>query len=264
MTPTSFSWLPRFSLSLLLTLLMSGFAMAADYLVGEVRPLQRVVVSAEVDGVVSAYRASLGDAVEQGQLLLTLDDRDATLAVALSRAQLSLSRAEHQSQLKQLKRLQALIDKQTLAQSELDDQDRITQISAAQVQVDSQLLAQSLRQQQKNRVQAPFAGVVAARLVDNGQWVNAGDPLYELVDVDRVIVRVVMLEQDYVRLTLGDEVQVTLPSLSLQTTARVLRVSPSLLDDGRGYPVELELDNPNHHIKPGFRVEVSLLAGGGQ
>lgn len=236
------SWLPR--------------AEATEYLVGQVEAAQRVVVSAETDGVVTGYSARLGDSVDTGQDLVSLDEQDAMLNVSLARARLALSEAELKSQRRQLNRLKALAKQQTLAESELDDQLRITKVSGAQVQVDNQLLAQAQRQLEKTSITAPFTAIVAKRHVEAGQWVNQGDPLYELVALDPIVVRFVLIEQDMTPYVVGQAVEVYFPALNKTVNTRVERVSPALSTDGHGYPAELELANPDHQIKPGYRAEI--------
>jgi len=233
---------------------------AADYVIGAVEAQHRVIVSAETQGTISERSVSLGDRVQAGQVLLTLDDRDAQLSIELEKRKLQLSRAEYEGQLKTMKRLTALVRKKVSSQSKLDDQQRILQISAAQVEVERQILAQSQRQKEKNRITAPFGGIISARYVEKGQWVNAGDPVFEVINIDTVIVKINVLEEDLISLKTDHRLQVYIPSIDYRSSSKIVRISPTP-NNGKGYPVELELENLHGRIKPGFRAEVSLTAG---
>jgi len=215
---------------------------AADYLVGDVKAQRRVIVSAEA--LVT---------------LVQLDDRDATLSVAIAEAQVGLSRSEYQSQKRQLTRMEELAVKRSVADSELDEQKRKTAVSAARVSLDERQLDQAKRKSEKAHLTAPFAGLVVARHVELGQWVGPGTPLYELVAIDTVKVQLVLIEQDTVDLKVGDEMRVYIPSLDRHYQATVNRISPALTADSKGYLAELDLANEDLAIRPGYRAEVYPL-----
>lgn len=238
--------------------LVAFASQGADYLVGDVKAYRQVVISAQSDGVVNDYRAHIGDQIDAGALLVGLEPEDAELALAMAKAQLALSEAERDSQRRQLQRMRELAGKHSLAESELDEQQRKFSVSAAQVQVDRSLLAQAQRAVDKTRLTAPFAAHVAARFVELGQWVSAGDPLFELVQMDRVKVELVLIEQDSLSLSVGTPMRVFIPALNRSVEARVSRISPALTGDGKGYLAELDLDNSELRIQPGYRAEVYL------
>ncbi|WP_028109109.1 efflux RND transporter periplasmic adaptor subunit [Ferrimonas futtsuensis] len=252
--------IPRGAIGAVLLSLAAFASQGADYLVGEVKAYRQVVVSAQSEGVVESYRAEIGDRVEAGEPLVGLNPEDAELALAMAKAQLALSQAERDSQRRQLQRMSELAGKQSLAESELDEQQRKFSVSAAQVQVDRSLVAQAQMSFDKTRLTAPFAAHVGARFVEQGQWVSAGDPLFELVQMDRVKVQLVLIEQDSLSLSVGTPMRVFIPALARSVGARVSRISPSLTIDGKGYLAELDLDNAELSIQPGYRAEVYLDA----
>ncbi|TKB53911.1 efflux RND transporter periplasmic adaptor subunit [Ferrimonas aestuarii] len=236
---------------------------AADYVVAELAPAKHVVLASQVEGVVSVFKLRLGQSVDKTQPLVELDPQDAELALSLSDAELALSQADYKLKQKQLKRLQGLEQGQTLSQSELDDQQRITQVSQAQVSVDEQKRAQAQRYLDKFTIRAPFDAVVAKRLVEQGQWLSVGQPVYELSQVDTLIVRAYLIEDDLANLSVGQTLEVRIPSMALTRPARLVRMAPVMDSDAQGFAIELELDNGDRQLKPGFRAQV-LLPGGEQ
>ncbi|BDY04498.1 efflux RND transporter periplasmic adaptor subunit [Ferrimonas sp. YFM] len=252
---------PRGAIGAVLLSLAAFTSQGADYLVGEVKALKRVTVSAQSSGVVADYLVQIGDRVQSGSALLQLDKRDARLAVELAQAQVDLSAAEYQSQHKQLTRLKELAGRRSLSESELDEQSRITQVSKAKLELDRRALAQARRELEKTQLLAPFDGWVAARHAELGQWVNLGDPLYELVQLDRVKVQLLLIEEDKVALSIGQPLTVRLPALDASVTGRVARIAPAMEAGSHGYLAELELTNDKLTILPGFRAEVLLEVG---
>lgn len=67
-------------------------------------------------------------------------------------------------------------------------------------------------------LRAPWAGAVAERLVQEGQWVQAGAPAVRLVSTDRVRVRVHVREEEALGIAAGAGAQLTLPGLQLPAT----------------------------------------------
>lgn len=64
-------------------------------------------------------------------------------------------------------------------------------------------------------LRAPFAGAVAERLVQEGQWVAAGTPALRLVSTDRVRVRLHVREDDALGVAPGAEATVSLPGVAV-------------------------------------------------
>lgn len=149
---------------------------------GTINPLRQSLLSAEVAGMIQTIHADIGDRVEQGALLVTLDpelsrlDRDAALAeVARVRETLADSR-------RRLAELQRLVGDNHVAETEVESlssevRERSAQLQAAQVE--SERLGALLR---RHQIAAPFNGTVSLREVDVGEWVEPGTALFELVD----------------------------------------------------------------------------------
>lgn len=64
-------------------------------------------------------------------------------------------------------------------------------------------------------LRAPFAGAVAERLVQEGQWLAAGTPALRLVSTDRVRVRVHVREDDALGVAAGAAATVSLPGVAV-------------------------------------------------
>lgn len=148
---------------------------------GDVRATRRAELGAGAEGEVLEVAAREGDRVEVGAVLLKIDGTLAQARVAAAKA----SRKETLEELEQAKRdrqrAEALgVD--ILAEAEIEQDvtrantlaTRSRRLSAAEREAKALL--------SRHQIMAPFTGVVAARHVDPGDWVQPGDRILDLVD----------------------------------------------------------------------------------
>ncbi|HEU5319760.1 MAG TPA: efflux RND transporter periplasmic adaptor subunit, partial [Methylomirabilota bacterium] len=118
---------------------------------------------------------------------------------------------------------------------------------------------------------APSAGVVMTRTADTGEVVGAGAPLFDLVDLDRLYLRVFVAETDVGKVRLGLPAQVHVDAFPGQPFAATLRYVASRAEftpkeiqtpDERVklvYAVKLYLDaNPEHRLTPGLPADAVI------
>lgn len=120
-------------------------------------------------------------------------------------------------------------------------------------------------------IRAPSAGVVAHRLVERGEVVAAGTPLYDLVDLDRLHLKVYIPEISIGKVRLGLPARVYVDAFpDLFVDARVRYISPRAefvpkevqTADERVklvFAVKLALDaNPDHRLTPGLPADAVI------
>ncbi len=117
-------------------------------------------------------------------------------------------------------------------------------------------------------ITAPSAGTVVARFVDEGEVVNAGSPLFDLVNLDRLYLQVYVPETQIGRLRLGLPAKIytdAFPKEPFDATVRYIaseaEFTPKEVQtkDERVklvYAVRLYLDaNPDHRLTPGLPAD---------
>ncbi len=155
---------------------------------GEVEALARAELAAGADGTVRRVLVREGDRVEAGQLLVDVD-------TSVVRARLRAAQLDRETTNRELSQARRDAERLAMAGTRLVSE---SEIERAQNRVDV-LDAQSTRQGagareiaaalQRHRVTAPFAGVVADRRVDPGDYVAPGTPALVLVGDDAVQIR---------------------------------------------------------------------------
>jgi len=111
------------------------------------------------------------------------------------------------------------------------------------------------------RINAPRDGIVAEKMVVEGQMVEAGMKLYRLADLGTVWVQTQVYEQDLPFVQLGQEATVSLAYLpDRKFRGRVTYVYPTVDEKTRTARVRMEFHNPGYFLKPGMFATVELTA----
>lgn len=259
--------LPGFTLWLAVSVsTVSVCAHGAPPIVAEIEPSKRVVVSAEVQGIVDRVSVALGDRVSGEQVLVVFNKEDYLLDVEMANARLQLSQAELKAYKRQYSRLKQLYGAKNVSLSQLEDQQRLYEVSQSEAKVNRLNLKLSEQALEKATIKAPFEGYVSQRFVELGQLVNRGEQVLEVVSIDPVKVVFYLLEMDYLDVAVGDHLSVEAIALNeSKYTAIVSNIAPSETGQRPGYRVESIMTNPKGVLKPGFTVRVSLadVAGDG-
>ncbi len=170
-------------------------------------------------------------------------------------------------------RMKSLLDQKVVSQSEFDQ--RRTQVEAArqQYQMAENSAQQSYRSLQAARarvalarktmadttVRAPFAGLVAERLVSAGDYVTKGTKVATIVRIDPMRVELTVPEQSVALVSVGQSVKLTVDAYPNEVfDAKVRFVSPSLRTDQRALTVEAVAANPGGRLKPGLFATAAI------
>ena len=182
-------------------------------------------IASRLTGFVQALHADVGDTVKAGQLLLTVDNRDVEAQVAQARAALSQARATLADAKFNYDRYASLYRQNAVTRQQFESMKRNYAVAQAGVKAANAQLAQANAQRAYADVRAPFAGIVTARFVQQGDLATPGKPLVEIQSPGHLEVHTQISNTAYAALKVGDEVQVV--GTGIHTTAHVLRLSPA-------------------------------------
>jgi len=113
----------------------------------------------------------------------------------------------------------------------------------------------------ESTIEAPIAGVVAVKHLDEGNMVAPTVPIVTLVDIDTVKVTVGVNERD-ISLVQAGKTKATVRADAYAGEAFegvVEKVSPVADERTRTVGVEIHVPNPRHRLKPGMFARVDLL-----
>ena len=147
---------------------------------GVVQPVKQSTISAQAAGRIVTLNVKAGDKVRAGQLLATIDDREAQTGVQRSQAQVAQAQADLRNAQANFNRTRDLQSQGFVSAAALDTAD--TQLKGALAGRDQAGAgaAQSALAQGFTRVTAPFDGWVLLTQAEVGDLATPGKPLLTL------------------------------------------------------------------------------------
>lgn len=226
---------------------------------GELRARAHASVAAQVGGEVTEIALDEGDAAARGALVLEIDPElrklevdDANAAVAAARAELGEARRE-------AARIETLHAQQAASESKLDAARTALRSAGSRLEAARARLGLAERALRDASVTVPFAGLIDQRHVNVGEFVSAGQPLFDLVALDPVEVEFHLAEIDSARVEVGQQVSVSVAPYPDETfEARVSVVAPTIDSTTRTLRVKALLDNASGRLRPGLFARVDL------
>jgi membrane fusion protein (multidrug efflux system) len=211
-----------------------------------VEPYEDVWVKAEVSGQVVEVLVQEGEAVEKGQVLIQLDDRDYKARLSRIEANYQLAKLEYE-------RTSALVRKKVMSPAELD---KISaQLKDFEAQVNEVQLALN-----RTQIVSPICCLLNETKANRGDFVGVGDPVARILQLDPVKVTVGVPESDVAAVFDLTEAEVIIEALNkrrVKGTKVFLSRMPRTL--ARLYDLELRVPNPDGKILPGMFVRVDLV-----
>ncbi|TMX31060.1 efflux RND transporter periplasmic adaptor subunit [Vibrio rotiferianus] len=219
---------------------------------GIVRAAESADLAFRVGGKLINIFVKEGDEVSKGQLLASLDDRDAKNA--LVSAQL-----EFENVSREYERAQAVFKKsQAISKADLDT--ITTRYNLARTRVED-----AKRHLEYTQIFAPFDGIVGRKLVDNYVQVQANEPILTVHDINDL--EVVIHIPHKVMLSGKEETRAIaeISAIPGQSFPLKLRTVATVADPvSQAYPVVLGFEHLNgFHVLPGMAVKVLPVSTSG-
>lgn len=219
---------------------------------GEVKPVRRVVISAQVTGVAGQVTRLPGERVLAGDVLMTVAPEDHSLALQSEEAALGSLKAELRTARAALDRATELTERGVASHAALETATSAVDVLNAAIAAAETRVRQAEVNLGRATLSAPFDGIVASRSVEPGQLVQAGDVLFEIIDLRRVTVEAMVPLTQASNLYPGHIALFWTPEdPARQIAARVERVAPQAVAGTRSVMVWLEIDNRAARLRSG-------------
>lgn len=226
-----------------------------------VEAVSQATVAAQVQGRVVQVRVDAGERVKRGDLLMRIDEREATQAVAGSEAQVAQAQAQLVNARSTFERTRNLYAQKFVSSAALDQAE--ASYKAAQAQLEAALAnrGQTSTIRSFTAINAPIAGVVAQRHTELGEMAAPGKPLITLYDPKglRVVANVPQYKLAEVSKSLRAKVE--LPDTGRWIDALAVTVLP--VADARTHVVRVRATLPEstQGVLPGMFARVHFVVG---
>jgi len=222
-----------------------GKALDAIEIPGYLEPIADATISAEKGGRIVELPVDKGDRVEQGQMLVRLNDK--IWKAYAAQAEVQAREAE-----KEWERWKELKDSGAVSASNLDAVRKARDLAGAALEEARAHLEQCV-------VLSPINGIVADRSVDLGEYAVEGGLLLHVVDVSSLKLVLDVPEQDAVAVEVGRKVQFSVSGVDRIFSGTVRFVAPAAARASNSYRTEVEVDNSEGLLRAGMIASARLV-----
>ena len=227
-------------------------------------PAHHATVTLSIDGIVKHTSLLPGKRVQKGELLATLENLEfinLQQNYLEARAQCEFLEAEYRRQ-------------EILSQQEVASQRRYQESKAEYFSMKSRkdaaaaqltMLGLSPQLVVENgitpllEVRAPISGYISNLQMNTGKFLNAGEPLCEIIDKSAPMIRLTVFEKDLSLIKTGDEIQFTVNGMGNERfTGEIISIGQRVDEMNRSLDVYAKLLNNNPMFRPGMYVSAQL------
>jgi membrane fusion protein (multidrug efflux system) len=213
--------------------------------IGTLKANRSVVLSPEVSGRIVKIGFEDGSTVKEGTNLFQLDGSTQKALLNEARARVKLSNAE-------FKRTQGVFKKNAASETDLDS-------AAANVSINQAQAEYALAQLQKLTIRAPFTGMIGLHNLSAGEYVNAGQDLVNLVELNTLKFDFALPETYLSKVKLNQNIEITTPAFPGNVyKGRVTAISPAINEQSRSFNVRAIIQNESLELRPGLFASAIL------
>jgi RND family efflux transporter MFP subunit len=231
-------------------------------LTGQLKGSRDADLAANANGKVIKTLVERGAVVKAGQPLAVLDTRAASLSLAEARASAESAAAAAENEQVNCERFGALAKQGAISQAEYDSHAvrcRTSELAVSAARARSAMAGQSVGD---GVIRAPFAGSVAERYVDVGEFVRSDSKVVTLVDLTSMRLEFTLPESQIAAARSGAKIRFSVAGYpNKQFGGTVKYVSAQVRPTTRDVVAEAVIDTPDVDLRPGMFAAVELESG---
>ncbi len=202
-------------------------------------------ILARVAGVVRSRAVEEGEMARAGQTLLTIENDE-------YRYRAEQATAQREELAARFARVSEMHGRQLVTDEEL--QRARSELAAAEANEGLAKLNVSY-----TTVTAPFSGRLTRRLVDVGQTVSIGTPLFTLADFEPLLARVYVPAKEFRKLQVDQPVELRLDTCDHPLRGHIKLISPVIDPQSGTIKITVEIPSPPPTVRPGDFAQVDIV-----
>ncbi len=234
-------------------------------LTGTLRGNREADLAANAAGRVLTVGIERGNQVKPGQMLATLDVRAATLSASEARAQAASARTQQELARDECAVYAKLMQRGALSELEYAQkvaQCKVLPLSAEAATARAELAAQNVGD---GVIRAPFAGIIAERFIEVGQYVRQDSKVATIVSLDPIRLELAVPEAEVSKVAEGALVSFGVSAYpDRRFSGKIRYVSGVVRASTRDLVVEAVVENHERLLLPGMFADVELAVGSRQ
>jgi len=233
---------------------------SSAYASARVEGLEEALIYALTPGKVEEVLVSEGDSVSAGQRLVRLNtDQQASAGAISASAGISAAQANLDNASSNYNRMQSLFDAGAVSEQQVEG--ALASMEAAQAQLSQARAgyAQARTNRENSWITAPFDGEIGRIWAREGNS-SANTPLVSISNNTAIVARILLPEEDLLKLRPGLPAYITVGSLDNESFPGMVTSASSTVDQISGLvPVEVRFDDVSGRLRPGMAGRVAVL-----
>ena len=217
-------------------------------LTANILPGKSVVLSAKMPGQITEINVEEGAVVLTNKILARMEDKEIQLETERANSAYQTAKAEYE-------RIKRLYEQEAATISQMESVEMKYKDALGSLDVLKDKLSSA-------RIVAPFAGIISRKHVSAGTVVNPGQPVIELINLDRVKIEFNISESDINLLKVGQKAEISLDAYPQEKFSGTIDyISASADTYTRMFPIRITINNPKQKIKSGMSAKVEIATG---
>ena len=207
--------------------------------------VQVVELSAETSGIVTGIYIEEGSEVEEGDLLLKINDSE--LQAQKQRAEFRLNLAEQREE-----RQRRLLERGGISQDDYDATLNQVNVLRSELRlIDAQI--------DKTELRAPFTGVIGLKYVSKGSYIGPDTRIASLQELNPIKIDFSVPERYISRVTTGDKIDFDVQGIDSTFTGEVYAIEPRINTQTRTLQIRAISENSDKLLFPGAFANIVLV-----
>lgn len=226
---------------------------------GALRADKQAAVKAIVAGEVREVLVREGEVVQQGQVLVRMDNGD--FEARLNQAKGSLSAAQGQLDIAKQSRdsNQSLLDKNFISKNAYDNSVNQYAIALANVETAKGALDVAKKALNDTVIKAPISGIISNRMIQPGEKVSPDNRLLDVVDLRVLEMEAPVPAQNIASIKIAQHVQLAIEGVSEKLIGEVSRINPATTAGSRSIMSYIRFANTAGQLRAGMFGEAQLI-----
>lgn len=229
-------------------------------LFGNIKAGNSATVRAEVLGTIVSFKKEVGDKLKTGETVSSIDPE--SYRITLNIAQSALRRSEASLEIAKLnqERIAKLHQKGVVSLEKLQESKLEGEIKKAEMAQKKAEVKRARRDLRLASIRAPYSGYIASKYIQKGDFVRAGDPVFDIVSLSSVYANVVVPEKNLGSMRIKSKATLWLDAYpGVLFSGTVTRISPRASIKSRDFAVRIDFRDKKGIARDGMFVRVEII-----
>ncbi|MEI6631111.1 MAG: efflux RND transporter periplasmic adaptor subunit [bacterium] len=228
---------------------------------GSVKGKTEINLKFEINGVINKISFREGEKIKKGDLIASIDPKDAQLRAKYASDKFNSAQAGYKSIQKKLEIQRQLFEAGAIIKSKLEEAELETESARYQLEQSRSEMDLAENELRKANLYAIKDGVMGPREAEEGEFVTPQDKLGSMFEINEVFIEAGVVERDIEKIKLGQTARVFVDAYpSVVFNGSLDYIFPVIEGKSRTLTVKIRVRNPESLLLPGMfsRAEISI------